>query len=127
MGAGAGLAIALPACSDQEAAVRSTAERFYAAVERGDGQAACEELSEDTVDQLEQSEGADCEQAATELELSGSRARDVQVFSDSGMVDFDGGDRVFLTQEPDGWKISAAGCRIDEDADEVPHECSVES
>ena len=127
MGAAAAVALALPACGDQEAAVRSTAERFYSAVERGDGQAACEELSEDTVDQLEQSEGTDCERAAVELELSGSRAREVQVFSDSGMVTFERGDRVFLTQEPDGWKVSAAGCRVNEDADDVPHECSVES
>lgn len=125
--AGAAVVVLLVGCGAEEAAVRASAERIYAAVARGDGQAACETLSEDTVDQLEQSEGAPCEEAVVKLELAGSRAQEVQVFSGSAMVTFDGGERVFLTEEPDGWKVSAAGCRVDEDPVELPHECSVEA
>lgn len=117
----------LGACASEEAAARTTAERFYTAVERKDGQAACELLSDDTVDALEQSEGSPCEDAAVKLDLSGSRVREVQVFSGAGIVIFDGGDRAFLTEESGGWRVSAAGCRVDEDAAQVPHQCSVEA
>ena len=77
------LPLALAGCGAGERAddAVAVAERFHAALEAGDGRAACEELSEETASKLEQQEKKPCEEAIVELEL------------------------------PKGWKISAAGCR----------------
>ena len=44
-------------------------------------------------------------------ELSGGRARRVEVYSTNAAVALRGGDVVYLEETPQGWRISAAGCR----------------
>jgi len=102
------------------------AERFYGAAAEGDGATACEQLSEDTLEQLEKDEQKPCEQAVVELDLSGSRASSTSRYVSDAKVDLDGGDSVFLQETPDGWRVSAAGCKP-VPGQEAPYDCEVES
>ena len=43
--------------------------------------------------------------------LSGTRARRVEVYSTNAAVALRGGDVVYLEETPQGWRITAAGCR----------------
>lgn len=67
------LALAAAGCgaSEREADAATVAERFYAALEQRDGEAACAELSEETASKLEQQEEAPCEEAVLALEPAG--------------------------------------------------------
>jgi hypothetical protein len=108
------LAVALAGCGTGERAddAAAVADSFHAALESGDGQAACDELSEETSSKLEQQEKKPCEEAILELELpkGGTIAvRDVQTRSAyAGLAE---GSVDFLDEGPEGWKVSAAGCR----------------
>lgn len=121
------LPLALAGCGSGERAddAAAVAERFHAALAAGDGQAACEELSEETASKLEQQEKRPCEEAILELELpkGGTVAvRRVEVRSAYTALAEGGAD--FLNEGPNGWKISAAGCR--EVTPEHPYECELE-
>jgi hypothetical protein len=121
------IAIAAGGCGTGERAddVAAVAERFHAALESGDGQTACDELSEETASKLEQQEKKPCDEAILGLELpkGGTVAlRDVQMRSAyAGLAE---GSVDFLNEGPKGWKISAAGCR--EVTPEHPYECELE-
>jgi hypothetical protein len=80
----------------READAAVVAERFHAALEQGDGAAACAELSEVTVRTLEQQEEAPCEEAVLELELPrGGAAAEAEVYVTSASVALaEGQDRV---------------------------------
>lgn len=93
------------------ASVRSVTERFYAAVEAHEGAQACGWLSAGARQALEQDESAPCPRAVEELKLSGRRAWRVEVYSTEAAVALRGGDVVYLETTPEGWRISAAGCR----------------
>lgn len=105
---------------------RRVAERFYEAVERGDGTRACAELSPDAVSELESQEESPCRQAVLELKLSGTRARRAEAYITTARVEMDRGDRVFLDETSAGWRVAAAGCRP-EAGEEAPHDCELES
>ncbi len=105
---------------------RQVAERFYAAVGAEDGAAACEQLSVTAREQLEQDERKPCPEAVVGLDLSGARAVRTARYVTNAKVDLDGGDSVFLQEAPDGWRISAAGCRP-APGQEAPYDCDVES
>jgi hypothetical protein len=68
---GAFLALGSVGCgvSDREPDATAVADRFHAALGRGDGEAACAELSEETASRLEQQEEMPCESAVLALEL----------------------------------------------------------
>jgi hypothetical protein len=106
-------------------AVKQTAERFYHAVQARDGSAACELLGDETRKQLEKDEMKPCDQAVFELELQGSRADAATVTETSAEVHLAHGDTVFLDEGPDGWQVSAAGCKPG--SDQEPYDCEVES
>jgi hypothetical protein len=117
----------LAACgtAGRERDAAAVTERFHAALQEGDAQAACGELSEETVSKLEQQEGKPCEEAILGLELAkgGTVAfRRVEVRSAYTALAEGGTD--FLNEGPSGWKISAAGCRPT--APERPYECELE-
>jgi hypothetical protein len=121
------LALALAGCgtADRERDAAAVAERFHAALESGDGQAACEELSEETASKLEQQEGEPCEEAILGLELpKGGTVTVRRVEERSAYTELSAGGADFLDEGPEGWEISAAGCRPT--APDQPYECVLE-
>jgi hypothetical protein len=66
------LALGVAGCgtADRERDAAAAAERFHAALETRDGQAACAELNPETASKLEQQEKKPCEEAIVTLELS---------------------------------------------------------
>jgi hypothetical protein len=121
------LALLVGACgtTDRETDAAAVTERFHAALEARDGQAACDELSEETASKLEQQEQKPCEEAILGLELpkGGTVAvRRVEVLNASMGLSQGGTD--FLSEGPEGWKISSAGC--EPTAPEQPYECKLE-
>jgi hypothetical protein len=111
--------------SDSRRDARAVVERFGSAVERKDGRAACEELSEDAASQLEKSEGEPCEKAVLTLKLSPGAPTRVEVYVTSAEVVRAGGEAAFLDQTPEGWRISAAGCKPQ--GPDMPYDCELEA
>ena len=105
--------LALTGCgrSADRTSVRAVAEGFYAAVGDHAGARACGWLSADARQALEKDESAPCPRAVERLELSGRRARRVEVYSTEAAVALRGGDTVYLQDTARGWRIAAAGCR----------------
>lgn len=96
--------------SSHDAAVRSVAEDFHAALAEGDGEAACTLLAPATRSELEDSAGKPCPQAIVEEQLPRpSGTGEVEVFDVNGQVRFDG-DTVFLSEFSNRWRVVAAGC-----------------
>ena len=126
----AALLVALPlaACGtgSRERDAAAVSEAFHAALERGDGQAACDELSEEAASKVEQQEGKPCEEAILRLKLpKGGMAAVRRVEITSAYIGLAEGTADFLDQGPEGWKISAAGCEPTSSSDE-PYDCEVE-
>ena len=121
------LALPLAACgtAERERDAATVVERFHAALESGDGQAACQDLGEETVSRLEQQEQKPCEQAIVGLKLpKGGTAGFKAVDVGSAYVSLAHGSVDFLNEGPEGWKISAAGCRPT--APDQPYDCELE-
>lgn len=121
------IAAALAACgtADRERDAAGVTERFHAALDANDGQAACEELSEETASKLEQQEEKPCEEAILGLELpKGGTVTVHEVEERSAYTELSAGGADFLDEGPTGWKISAAGCRPT--APDQPYECVLE-
>ena len=121
------LAASLAACGSgsRERDAAAVSERFHAALQAGDGPAACDELNEETASKLEQQEKKPCEVAILGLELpKGGTVRRTRVYVESAYTSVGGGQADFLSDGPAGWKISAAGCRPS--APEQPYECELE-
>jgi hypothetical protein len=110
---------------DDRQAAGDVMKRFVQAIEAKDGEAACEQLSDDTAQALEDDEGKPCEEAAPELEISASDVRRTEVFGITAKVDLADGESAFLELTPEGWRISAAGCQPE--GEEQPFECEVEA
>jgi hypothetical protein len=101
------------------------AERFHAALAESDGAAACAELTGETASELESQEGEPCAEAVLALELpSGGSAASTKVYVTSAAVTLAAGGTDFLDEGPDGWKVSAAGCRPT--APGMPYDCELE-
>jgi hypothetical protein len=132
---GASLAVVFSGCgaSDRAADAAAVAERFHAALEQGDGAAACAELSEVTASKLEQQEETPCDEAVLELELPrGGTAAETDVYVTSASVTLaggatsflDDGATTFLDEGARGWKVSAAGCTPT--SPDLPYDCVLE-
>jgi hypothetical protein len=121
------LGVAVAGCgrSGDRANVRSIAEGFYAAAGAHDGARACTWLSPGARQALEQDQSEPCSRAVEQLELSGNRARRVEVYSTNAAVALRGGDVVYLEETPQGWRVSAAGCSAP--AYTKPATCELES
>ena len=108
--------------STHEADVEQVAERLHAALRVEDGAAACELLSEDAQEQLQES-GDSCEVAVLEAGLSpDGRVEKVSAYGTSAQVRYDD-DVVFLADFPEGWRVIGAGCEKQADA---PYDCKVQ-
>ena len=123
------MAVPLAACGTggRERDAASVAERFHAALERGDARAACAELSAETVSKLEHQEKKPCEKAILTLKLpKGGTATVRRVEITSAYVRLTGGSADFLDEGPKGWRVSAAGCRPGGSSDQ-PYDCELEA
>ena len=121
------LALGVAGCgtADRERDAAAVAERFHAALESRDGQAACAELNPETASKLEQQEKKPCEEAIVTLELpSGASVADTRVYETSAFAQLVEGGADFLDLSPGGWWVSAAGCQIT--APEQPYDCELE-
>ena len=121
------LGVAVGGCgaSDRESDAAAVAERFHAALEERDGEAACAELSRETASKLEQQEAVPCEEAVLALELPrGGAVAGREVYVRSASVDLVDGGTTFLDEGPRGWKVSAAGCAST--APNQPYACQLE-
>jgi hypothetical protein len=119
--------LALAGCgrAGDRASVRSVTESFYAAARAHDGTRACRWLSAGARQALEQDQSSSCAQAVDHLKLSGGATRRVEIYSTNADVALSGGDIVYLETTPQGWRISAAGCR--NPAYATPATCQVQS
>jgi hypothetical protein len=121
------VALALSACgtADREHDAAAVTQRFHAALESGDGQAACDELSKDTASKLEQQEGKPCGEAILGLKIpKGGTVAVKRVELLNAYMGLAQGSADFLEEGPHGWEISAAGCRPT--ASEQPYQCELE-
>jgi hypothetical protein len=121
------LALALAGCGagDRGNDVAAVAQRFHSALEAGDGRAACDQLSENTASKLERQEKKPCDEAILGLELAkGGTVAATGVYVESAYALRAEGGTDFLSEGPEGWTISAAGCRPT--APEQPYECELE-
>jgi hypothetical protein len=110
---------------EREDDVAAVTESFHAALEAGDGRAACDELTEETASALEQQEKKPCEEAILGLELpQGGTVADARVEITSATATLEEGGTDFLDEGPDGWKLSAAGCVPT--VPDQPYECELE-
>jgi hypothetical protein len=124
------LAAALAGCgqSDDRDEVRAVSERFFAAVQGGDGAAACEQLSEDARKTLESEEEQPCAEAVSALQIDGGELGAVEVYLTNAKVDLGSGESAFLSLTAEGWRLTAAGCRPEEgDPSDVPMDCELET
>jgi hypothetical protein len=126
----AALLVALPlsACgaSDRERDAAAVSEAFHAALQNGDGKAACDELSEEAASKVEQQEKKPCEEAILTLELpKGGSAAVRRVEVTSAYIGLAEGSADFLDEGPEGWKVSATGCEPTASSDQ-PYDCEVE-
>jgi hypothetical protein len=112
---------------DDRANVRAVTDRFFAAVEAGDGDLACQQLSPITRSELESQEQRPCREAVTRLGLEGGSVDRVQVYVRNAMVDLSTGDAAFLSQGDEGWRLSALGCTPEAgNPTDSPYDCELQ-
>jgi len=114
--------------SGDETTARMVSERFFAAVESGDGERACAQLSPDTRAELEKQEQRPCRDAVSEVELAGGSVVRAQVYVLNAMVELSSGEAAFLDHGQQGWRLSAIGCTpvAGKPADR-PYDCELQS
>jgi hypothetical protein len=127
------VALGLAGCGqgDDQTAVRHVAAGFVTAYEAHSGGRACALLSEDTRAALVQEEGEACADAVTGLKLDGGAVTRVDVEITNARVVLSSGESAFLSRTPNGWRLSALGCRPKTNppapADRVPLDCELEA
>jgi hypothetical protein len=123
------LLLGLAACGRPGARedVRAVTERFFAAVESGDGETACEQLSPDTRAELESQEQAECRETITKLQLEGGTVSSLDVFALNAVVELSSGETAYVDDGEEGWRLSAVGCTPQEKPVDRPADCELES
>ena len=123
-------ALPLAGCGrdDDVTATQAVAERFFAAVQSGDGEQACAQLSPDTRAELESREQRACREAVTELQLEGGRVARVEVYVTNARAELSSGEVAFLDQGEEGWRLSAVGCTAEDGKPaDRPYDCELEA
>ena len=82
----------------------------------------CALLAPATLQTLESDGSAPCADAIGQVPLPGGALESVHVWGREAQVRL-GGDTVFLTETPTGWRVTAAAC---EPRGELPYDCQVE-
>jgi hypothetical protein len=111
--------------SDDRSTVRATTQRFLAAYKADQGETACAALSTDTVKELESQESKPCPDAIGSVKIDGGTVADVEVTVTNAKVDLATGETVFLSEQADGWKITALGCRSSGKPADRPFDCEL--
>jgi hypothetical protein len=112
--------------ANRERDAAAVAERFHAAIDAGDGEAACAELNPETASKLEQQEQRPCAEAIVTLELPrGASVADARVYVTSAFARLAEGGADFLDESSEGWWLSAAGCEPSEP--DQPYDCELEN
>ena len=122
------LALTVAGCgtADREADAGAAAQRFHAALEQGDGQAACDQLNAETASKLQKQEKQPCAEAILSLELpKGGTVADTRVYVTSAFTTLADSGSDFLDEGPNGWRVSAAGCQ--RTAPSQPYDCELEN
>jgi hypothetical protein len=117
-----GLLAGCAAASPDTRAAEDGAVAFHRALDAGDGAAACRLLAPRTLSELEERSDEPCAAALESLDL-GSAGNLVggSAYGLAAQVKF-GADTVFLTLDPTGWRVTAAGCSAVPDQ---PYDCEV--
>ena len=118
----AGCSAATSERDDAAAAV----ERFYAAVEQGDGAGACEQLSTATFLQLEAQSGLRCREVVTRLDLAGGEVAVTEIAATAAMVQLTSNEAAFLSRGLEGWRLSAVGCKPPARSED-PYSCEAQA
>lgn len=121
--AAATLSLAACSASAQEQPATAAAQSFQAAVQRGDGAAACALLSPGAASALESSTGDRCDKVILALGLKGGAVDSVAVWGSAAQARTAGG-VLFLDEFASGWRVRAAGCTPVPDK---PYDCEVEA
>lgn len=110
-------------CGSAGSAAQEAAVGFYRATAAGEGTTACDLLAPGTRRELEQAEGAPCEEALASVGLPDVVDEPIATerFGTQAQVRFDA-DTVFLAEFDNGWKVVAAGCSP---RDPLPYDCLV--
>jgi len=104
-----------------DSAWRSTARTFASAIASSDGEAACAVLADSVREELARDSG-DCATGVLDAGLEPpGEIRSGERFGTAASTAFDG-DVYFLGRFPDGWQVTAAGCRPVPDG---PYDCDV--
>jgi hypothetical protein len=82
----------------------------------------CALLAPVTLQTLESDESAPCVDVIGQVPLPGGPVEAVEVWGGQAQARL-GGDTVFLTEMPSGWRVTAAAC---EPRGEMPYDCQVE-
>ena len=114
--------------SDDRDQARAAVERFYDAVRSDDGEAACEELGDALLAQVESQTQQSCRDVITRFDYEDGGVARVEVYITNAKVDLSSGESAFLSREADGWKLSAIGCKPEKGKPaDRPFECEVEA
>jgi hypothetical protein len=123
-------AAALTGCgtSGDRLEAAAVVQRFSDAVRHHDGEAACALLSAATVTALESDSGQSCRSVITRLHHAGGAVTHAEVYITSARVELRGGETMFLDRGPQGWRISAVGCRAQDGPPlDVPMQCEAQA
>ena len=122
------IALSLAACGngDRERDAAAVTQAFHRALQSGDGNAACDQLSEEAASKLEQQEGKPCEEAILTLKIpKGGTVAVRRVELRNAYMGLAEGSADFLEEGPHGWEIAAAGCEPGASSDQ-PYDCELE-
>ncbi|WP_081237270.1 hypothetical protein [Streptomyces viridosporus] len=109
--------------SERRDRVTEDVTSFERALDAGQRARLCAALAPSTREELEQAAKSRCEQAIGEQDLPRAGAvRSVDVYGDQARVVLEH-DTVFMARFPDGWKVTAAGCRP---RPQQPYQCEIE-
>ena len=82
----------------------------------------------DTRKALEDEEQKPCREAIGGVEIDAGPPIAVELYLTNAEADLDNGERAFLSQTADGWRLSAAGCKAgDGPPEDVPMDCELEA
>ena len=105
-----------------QAEADSAAQRFHAALTRGQPAAACDLLAPETLKEVVQAAGSSCPKALTDEALPGAgTVTATDVYGTNARVVMDG-DTLFLARFGPQWRVTAAGCSPRPD---LPYDCQV--
>ena len=106
--------------SAEKASVGRATTAFFAAIAAQQDDRACADLVRQAAQALATSDSS-CAEQIGKLKLAGGTIRAVRVWGERAQVLLSG-DTVFLTRVPQGWKVTAAGCRRQVKG---PYDCDV--